>query len=88
MLDCVGCVNLKRAWGPAWGPSQSTQNICITLDQRRRRWADVLQMLYKCFVFARISRHPRILRIISFQLSPISIGQIERIVTSLMEIRE
>ena len=22
------------------------------LDQRRRRWADVLQMLYKSFVFA------------------------------------
>ena len=22
------------------------------LDQRRRRWADATQMLYKCFVFA------------------------------------
>ena len=22
------------------------------LDQRRRRWADVVQMSYKCFVFA------------------------------------
>ena len=22
------------------------------LDQRQRRWADVVQMLYKCFVFA------------------------------------
>ena len=21
------------------------------LDQRRRRWADVVQMIYKCFVF-------------------------------------
>ena len=35
---------------------QQTQNICITfctmLDQRRRPWADVEQMLYKCFVFA------------------------------------
>ena len=27
-------------------------NICRMLDQRRRRWADVVQMLYKCFVFA------------------------------------
>ena len=27
-------------------------NICTMLDQRRRRWADVVQMLYKCFVFA------------------------------------
>ena len=26
-------------------------NICTMLDQRRRRWADVVQMLYKCFVF-------------------------------------
>ena len=25
--------------------------ICTMLDQRRRRWADVVQMLYKCFVF-------------------------------------
>ena len=29
-------------------------NICTTLDQRRRRWADVVQMLYKCFVSAGI----------------------------------
>ena len=27
-------------------------NICTMLAQRRRRWADVVQMLYKCFVFA------------------------------------
>ena len=26
------------------------------LDQRRRRWAGVVQMLYKCFVFAGILR--------------------------------
>ena len=26
------------------------------LDQRRRRWAGVVQMLYKCFVFARYRR--------------------------------
>ena len=25
------------------------------LEQRRRRWADVVQMLYKCFVFAGMS---------------------------------
>ena len=44
-----------------------TQNICITfvrrkhlynnctmLVQRRRRWDDVVQMLYKCFVLAGI----------------------------------
>ena len=27
-------------------------NICTMLDQHRRRWADVVQMLYKCFVLA------------------------------------
>ena len=26
-------------------------NICSMMDQRRRRWDDVVQMLYKCFVF-------------------------------------
>ena len=26
------------------------------LDQRRRRWADIAQMLYKCFVFAGTGR--------------------------------
>ena len=29
-------------------------NICTMLDQRRRRWADVVQMLCKYFVFAGI----------------------------------
>ena len=33
-------------------------NICTMLDQRRRRWADVVQMLYKCFVFARMDTVP------------------------------
>ena len=27
-------------------------NFCTMLDQRQRRWSDVVQMLYKCFVFA------------------------------------
>ena len=27
-------------------------NICTTSAQRLRRWADVVQMLYKCFVSA------------------------------------
>ena len=29
--------------------SQQTQNICITFVQR---WSNIVQMLYKCFVFA------------------------------------
>ena len=45
--------------------SQQTQNICITcvhlynictmLAQRLRRWANIVQMLYKCFVFAGVA---------------------------------
>ena len=27
-------------------------DICAMLDQRRRSWADIVQMLYECFVFA------------------------------------
>ena len=34
--------------------SQKTQNICITFVQRRTS-VDVVQMLYKCFVFAGIA---------------------------------
>ena len=32
--------------------TKHSYDICTMLDQRRRRWADVVQMLYKCFVFA------------------------------------
>ena len=32
--------------------TQHLYNICTMLDQRRRRWADVVQKLYNCFVFA------------------------------------
>ena len=32
--------------------TKHSNNICTMLDQRRRRWADVVQMLYKCFEFA------------------------------------
>ena len=36
------------------GTSQQTHfyNIYTMLDQRGRRWADVVEMLYKCLVFA------------------------------------
>ena len=36
------------------GKHKHLYNICTMLDQRRRRWAAVVQMLYKCFVFAGI----------------------------------
>ena len=39
---------------PSLPPSKhkTLYDICTMLDQRRRRWADVVQMSYKCFVFA------------------------------------
>ena len=40
-------------------------NICTMWDLRRRRWADVVQMLYECFAFARKS----VLRSINVGLS-------------------
>ena len=35
--------------------SNDLYTICTMLVQRRRRWADIVQMLYKCFVFAGIA---------------------------------
>ena len=48
------------AWlnvGPAlwtWFPvnTKYLNNNCTMPDQRRKRWADVVQLLYKCFVYA------------------------------------
>ena len=31
-------------------------NICTTSAQRLRRWSNIVQMLYKCFVFAGINQ--------------------------------
>ena len=39
-------------------------NICTLLDQRRRRWADVVQMLYKCFCVCSVSHSVRNLHIL------------------------
>ena len=32
--------------------TQHMYNICKLLDQLQERWADVVQISYKCFVFA------------------------------------
>ena len=44
------CVYWDRSDYPA--NTKHLYNICTMLDQRQRRWADIVQMLYKCFVFA------------------------------------
>ena len=36
-----------------------SKHICTMFGQRRRRWADAVQMLYKCFVFALAFKFPR-----------------------------
>ena len=44
-------------------PSKHTKqlyNLCIMLDQRRKRWADIVHILYKCFVLAGIDLRPRL----------------------------
>ena len=46
--------NQNTIWG-SWvqtHPRSSTNTFVTMLDQRRKRWADVVQMLYKCFLFA------------------------------------
>ena len=37
------------------GNTKQLYNICTMLDQRRRRWSNVVQMLYKCFVLGSIN---------------------------------
>ena len=43
------CVNLQ---GVKPANTKHLYNTCTMLDERRGHWADVVQMLYKCFVFA------------------------------------
>ena len=46
------CTVLAKHWRHRCILTQQTQNICTMLDQRRRRWNNVVKMAYKCFVFA------------------------------------
>ena len=50
----LGSVDFEQPDRRGSRPSQLTQNICTMLDQRRRCWVDVVQMLYKRVVFAGI----------------------------------
>ena len=49
-------------------------NICRMLDQRRRRWTDVAQMLYKCFVFAGMLLAAYLIPLTTLQLFPVGIA--------------
>ena len=44
----------------------SKHKTLVLLDQRRR-WADVVQMLYKCFVFAGLSQRCIFIDILPFK---------------------
>ena len=48
-------------------------NICTKLNQRRRRRVDVVQVFYKCFVFAGMSVHGKQRWMLAFQLGPTAI---------------
>ena len=45
-----------RRFQPSPANIKHLYNICTMLDQRRRRWADIIQILYKCIVFAGSAR--------------------------------
>ena len=47
--DVIMLTHRLRRWPIIY--IQQTQNICIMLDQRRRRWVDVVQMLCNFFLF-------------------------------------
>ena len=42
--------------GSLYTDTKHLYNLCTMLDQRRRRCADAVQMLYKCFVFVGLER--------------------------------
>ena len=52
LLHCSRFVNASphnQSWFPV--NTKRLYHICTVLDQCLRRWSDVVQMLYKCFVF-------------------------------------
>ena len=58
-LDCLHIVHMPQSSPEATlvyclsgDATMLLYNICTMLDQRRRRWPDVVQMLYKYFVLA------------------------------------
>ena len=44
--------DITNSWKMYPVNTKQLYNICTILDQRRRHWVDVVQMLYNCFVFA------------------------------------
>ena len=51
-LFTITCINTRHGvWPYPANKKKLLYNICTMLGQRRRRWADAVQMLYKCFVF-------------------------------------
>ena len=45
-------ITLQRSHSTNPANTKHLYNICTTSAQRRRRWSNIVQMLYKCFVFA------------------------------------
>ena len=53
ILGCVASYLSQSAVNFIPANTKHLYDICTKLDQRRRRWADVVQMSWKCFMFAR-----------------------------------
>ena len=52
VLSLLSCTVIDAIMGGCPANTKRLYIICTLLDQRRRRVADVVQMLYKYFVFA------------------------------------
>ena len=50
--ECLTSSVVHVCLEPTTANTKHLYDICTMLDQRRRRWAGVVQMLYRCFVFA------------------------------------
>ena len=53
-------------------PSEQLYHICSMLDQRRRRWADVVQMLCKCCVFTGIHAQYFLVYLCELTINPLT----------------
>ena len=52
--------SIRCTWYTQCSPvnTKHLYNICTTTAQRLRRWTNIVQMLYKCFVFTGRPTHP------------------------------
>ena len=78
VVDISGCntrlCGTSTQWCGVPVNAKHQYNICTMLDQRRRRWANVVQKLYKCFVSAGVGLLVIILFCLCFDRPSLSIS--------------